>query len=345
MPSSVNATVKTPVVGAYLEGWRRVLRAPALALSILVVTFLTAIPLGYAVGTMIGQQLGSSVIADLPAWNWNEGWAAEFAAQAQGLGRTFTHEIVGFGGTLKILSDIVDKRAVNPVLLGAAAAYGALWMFLTGGIIDRLARGRPVRAAGFFAACGGYSLRLIRLGVVTTAVYAVLFQYLHPLLFTRLYDHYTRDMTSERHGIALRVTLYAVFGLILLVVNLIADYAKIRLVVEDRRSIISALGASMRFIRRRPLRTLSLYLLNTLGFLFVIRLWFQAAPQAWDTPLFAFVVTQIYLLGRVWLRLTFLASETVFFQGELAHAGYTARPPHVWPNSPSEEAIRNLTVR
>ena len=332
----------TPVLGAYLEGWRRVLRAPTLALSILAVTFLTAIPLGYAVGSMIGEHLGSSAIADLPAWNWNEGWAMEFAAQARGLGRTFTHEVVGFGGTLKILSDIVDHQSINPTLLGAAIAYATLWMLLTGGIIDRLARGRPVRAAGFFAACGGYGLRLIRLGVVSTAAYWALFRYLHPLLFTRVYDHYTRNMTSERDGIALRIGLYAAFGLVLFTVNLVIDYAKIRLVVEDRRSVISALGASMRFLRRRPFRAFSLYLVNGVGFLFVIRLWFQAAPQAWDTPLIAFIITQMYLLGRVWLRLTFLASETVFFQGELAHAGYTARPPHVWPNSPAEEAVHNL---
>jgi hypothetical protein len=28
------------------------------------------------------------------------------------------------------------------------------------------------------------------------------------------------------------------------------------------------------------------------------------------------------------------------FQGRLAHAGYTAAPPAVWPDSPAAEAIR-----
>ncbi len=348
MPSSVEPTlpvarVKTPVLAAYLEGWRRVIGAPVLALSLLLTTFATALPLGAALGAMIGEHLGSSVLAEKPAWNWHEGWAAEFAAQAQGIGRTFTHEIVGFGGTLKILSDIADRQSLNPTLIAAAVFYGVLWIFLTGGIVDRLARGRAVRTAGFFSACGAYVGRLLRLSIVMLAAYWMLFRYLHPFLLDHIYNHYTRNMTVELDGMLIRIALYIAFAAVLFVVNLIFDFAKVRMVVEDRRSVISALGASMRFLRRRPLRAFGLYLLNGIGFLMVLRLWLEASPQAWDSMSWAFLVTQLYLLARIALRLVFIASETVFFQGELAHAGYTARPPHVWPNSPAIEAIHNLT--
>ena len=60
---------------------------------------------------------------------------------------------------------------------------------------------RAVRAAGFFAACGGYFGRMLRLGAVTGAVYAALFTWLHPYLFSTLWDRATRDMTSERDGL------------------------------------------------------------------------------------------------------------------------------------------------
>ncbi len=319
-------------------------RAPALAASLLIVTLLMALALGATVGAMLQEQLGASVLAEKPAWNWNAAWASEFAAQAQGLGRTFTHEIMGFGGSIKILSDIADGKSLNPALAGAALAYALLWLGLTGGILDRLARGRAVRAAGFFAACGGYAGRLLRLGIVTTTAYALAYRYLHPFLFGRVYNHYTRDVTAESTGLLIRMGLYLVFFTVIAAVSLVSDYAKIRLVVEDRRSVIGAIGAALRFVRRRPGRVIGLYLLNTLGFVAALRLWFEFAPQAWQTVLYAFAAAQLYLLLRIWLKLTFLASETVFFQGELAHAGYTARPPHVWPNSASEEAIRNLTT-
>ena len=331
------------MIGSFVEGWRRVIAAPALSASLLVVTLLVALPLGRALGGMIEANLGSSVEAHTAAWNWDAAWAAEFAAQAQGLGKTFTHEIIGFGGTLKILSGIADNQPLNTTLAGAVMAYSALWLFLSGGILDRLARGRAVRAAGFFSACGGYFGRMLRLAIVMWTTYWAMLKWLHPFLFVRVYDHFTRDMTAEKNGLLVRVLLYLAFGLTLFIANVIFDYAKVRIVVEDRRSVIGALGASMRFLRRRPFRSLSLYLLNAVAFLMVLRLWLEAAPQAWDSIGWAFFITQIYLLVRIWLRLAFVSSEIVFFQGELAHAGYTARPPHVWPNSSSAEAIENLT--
>jgi hypothetical protein len=336
------SSVKAPILGSFGEGWRRVIGAPALSASLLVVTLLIALPLGRALGGMIEDHLGSSMAAHDAAYNWNAGWAAEFAAQAQGLGRTFTHEIIGFGGTLKILSGIADNQPLNVTLAGAVMAFSVLWLFLTGGILDRLARGRAVRAGGFFAACGGYFFRMLRLAAVMWTVYWALFKWLHPFLLTRVYDHFTRDMTQEKNGLIVRVLLYLAFGLALLIVNLIFDYAKVRMVVEDRRSVISALGASMRFLRRRPFRAFGLYLLNVVAFLMVLRLWLEVAPQAWHSIGWAFLITQIYLLVRIWLRLAFVSSQIVFFQGELAHAGYTARPPHVWPNSAAAEAIANL---
>ena len=52
-------------------------------------------------------------------------------------------------------------------------------------------------------------------------------------------------------------------------------------------------------------------------------------------------IGQIYIVGRHYLKLVFYASETAFFQGALAHAGYTAAPAVVWPESPAAEAIVN----
>ncbi len=50
-------------------------------------------------------------------------------------------------------------------------------------------------------------------------------------------------------------------------------------------------------------------------------------------------VGQIYVLARLWIKLTFWASETSLFQGRLGHAGYVARPEPTWPESPAVDAI------
>jgi hypothetical protein len=331
------------MLGSALEGWRRVFRAPSVTASVLVATLLVALPLAVALKGMLVAHLGPSIEAERALSGWNQSWAGEFAQQAQGLGRTFTHEVIGFGGTIAIVSGILDRQPLNPALAGAIAAYLALWMFLSGGIIDRYARGRPVGTAAFFAACGVYGVRFLRLGVIMGATFWILFAQVHPFLFGRVYPYLVRDLTAERTALIYRVWLYALFGLLLMTCNIVFDYAKVRAVVEDRRSMWGALLAAKRFIRRRVLRVFGLYLMNGLVFLVIIRLWYEAAPSAGMPTWAAFTITQIYLLLRIWTRLAFVASEVVFFQAELAHAGYTAAPPLVWPESASAEAIGNLT--
>lgn len=339
------AAPKATAFGAFLEGWRRVFRAPAITLGVLATLFLLALPLGLALRGMLAEHLGSSVVSERAASGWDAGWAAEFGAQAQGLGRTFTHEILGFGSTISIVGGFFDAKPLPPVVAGAAAAFAVLWTFLSGGILDRFARARPVRTAAFFAACGVYFWRFLRVAVVVGAAYWALFAWLHPFLFGTLWDRWTQDLTSERTAAILRGGLYGAFALSLALVSIVSDYAKVRAVVEDRRSMLGALGASMRFLRRRAFRAFGLYLLSAVASFLIMRLWFTAAPAASDSVMVAFLLTQLYLLARVWAKLAWMASEVVFFQGELAHATYTAAPLEMWPDSPAAEALENLVAR
>jgi len=333
---------RASVLGAFLEGWRRTLRAPALTLGVLAVTFLTALPLGVVLQDRLETHFGSSLEAERALSSWNAVWTSEFEAQASGFTRTFTHEILGFGGTLAALSAFADAMPLDPGIAVVVAGYVILWMFLSGGVLDRLARGRPVRASAFFSACGGYFPRFLRLAVVTGPCYWALFTLLHPWLFVTIYDRWTRDETAEHRVVVIRVGLYLVFLGALAAVNIVADFAKVRFVVEDRRSMISALGASLRFIRRRAFRVSALYVLNVLAVLVILRLWMQTAPGVAAPTWLVLLAGQIYLVARIWARLAFMASEIAFFQGELAHAGFTARPEPIWPESPAVEAIRNL---
>jgi hypothetical protein len=52
-----------------------------------------------------------------------------------------------------------------------------------------------------------------------------------------------------------------------------------------------------------------------------------------------FAIGQLYVIGRLWVKLVFWASETALFQNRLAHAGYVARPEPAWPESPAADAI------
>jgi hypothetical protein len=336
-------------VAALIEGMKRVNRAPAILLGVWVMTILVSLPLTLALRGMLEQHLGSSLAADSAASGVNYDWWQEFSDQATGLGTTFKPTIIGFGAVLDNLSAFFDNEHRPIVIAGAASAYVVLWMFVAGGILDRYARDRATRAHGFFAVSGVFFFRFLRLAVLIWLVYALLFGYVHHWLFvgfgTRpgLYAWLTRDTAVERTAFVTRAALYIVFGSIVGACNLTFDYAKVRAVVEDRRSMVGAVRAAIGFVRRNAAAAVALYAVNIALFGLVVAAYALVAAGAgssgWSLWL-GFGIGQLYVLARLWVKLVFWASETALFQTRLAHAAYVARPLPVWPESPAAEALK-----
>lgn len=329
---------------AFLDGVRRVLRAPAILAGVFTFTLLLALPAGHLVRAGITASLGSSRVADDMAAGINIEWWDHYLESASGLGRSFTPTIVGFPAVLDNLSRFLDNQHAVPAVAALGTIYVVVWMFLLGGILDRLARNRPSRAQAFFGACGVFFWRFIRLGIVAGIGYYLLFGVLHGWLFGNVYGWATRDLTVERSAFLIRLALYAVFGALLVAWTIALDYAKIRAVVEDRRSMLGAMIAGSRFAWRHPAKTGLLWLINGAAFVAILALYAFAAPGpagAGTAAWLAFLVGQTYLLARLFLKLTVYASQTALFQDMLAHASYTAAPVPVWPESPSAEAIAN----
>ena len=333
-----------PAISAFREGIGRVNHAPAVVAGMFAVTLLVSLPLAYALDTMIAAHLGSSLAAESLATGTNYDWWQEFSAQATGLGTTFVPTISGFAAVLNNVSRFVDRAPMAATIVGVTTAWMVLWSFLSGGVIDRFARARRTRGQGFFAACGMHVWRLFRLGIIAAIVYAVLFGFVHRWIFSDAYVWLTRDTTVERTSFTIRLAGYVIFGLLLIACNIVFDYARIRIVVEDRRSAIAATLAAARFVRRHGSGILGLYGLNAVAFLLLIAVYALLAPGAAGSGAsmwFALGLGELYIVGRHYLKLLFYASETAFFQGALAHAGYTAAPVPVWPDSPAAEMIVN----
>jgi hypothetical protein len=330
------------VVGAFVDGFRRVRSAPAVLAGVYGVTLLLAVPPALLLREELRAHLGSSLAAETAAAGVNYDWWQELSSDASGLRATFVPGIIGFAAVLENTSAIADGRWPDGPVAGLAAAYVLIWTFLAGGVLDRFARQRPTKASGFFAAAGVYFFRFLRLAFLAALGYWLLFGVVHPWLFDRLYGWAIRELDVERTAFGIRLLLYGVFAALLTGWNLTLDYAKIRAVVEDRRSMIAALEAGARFAWRRPGRVAALYGLNAAAFLLLLALYGLVAPGAGPAGIVAwlgFLVSQVYLVARLGLKLLFYASETAFFQGELAHAGYTAAPLPTWPDSPAAEAI------
>ena len=324
------------------EGVRRVNRAPAILIGVWALTVLVSLPLALALREMLARHLGGSLAADTAASGVNYDWMQEFGDQASGLGTTFKPTIIGFGAVLDNLSGFIDNTQRPVAIVGAASVYIVVWILVAGGIIDRYARDRPTRAHGFFACAGEFFFRFLRLAAAQWIVYAVLFAGLHPWLFDTLYPRLTHEITVERTAFLIRVGFYLVFGVVLAGCTMVFDYAKVRAVVEDRRSMLGAINAAVGFIRRNAGAVVALFLLNFGVFVVAVAVYALVAPGAGRAGLSMWLgvaVGQAYVLARLWIKLTFWASETALFQGRLGHAGYVARPEPTWPESPAADAM------
>ena len=329
------------VVGhSWRDGLRRVAAAPTVIVGIYCITLLTALPLALSLRDALQDHLGSSLAAGEAADGVNYDWWQEFSGQATGIGTTFTPTIIGFATTLDSVSGLLDRRALSTPIAWTLGVYLAGWMFVTGGILDRYARGRRVGAFAFFAACGTFFFRFIRLGIAAAVTYWFLFTYVHEWLFAKWYVNVTRDLPVERTVFLWRVLMYAIFITLVAAATLAFDYAKVRAVVEDRRSMTGALIAALRFIVRNPTRVMGLYAINAVLFLAVIAAWGlinQGAGGAGIWMWTGVAVSQGYILVRLVVKLQVLASETALFQRSLAHWGYSAVPIAARPEPPIVE--------
>ena len=336
------------LVQAFRDGIRRVNSAPVLLLGVWVMTLLVSLPLTFAMRSELAQHLDASLEADAAASGVNHDWMQEFRGRASGMGTTFSPTIIGFGAILDNLSAFVDQERRPLLILCAAAVYLALWTFVAGGLIDRYARDRNTRVEGFLWASAVHAVRFLRLGLVAAFVYGLLFRVVHPWLFGTLFRELTDDLTAERSAFFLRLALYVLFAIALATCSLVLDYAKVRIVVEDRRSVLAALSGAVRFLRRNGGAAAALYLADAALFVAVLALYAAVAPGAgssgWSMWL-GFGIAQVYLLARLWVKLVFWASETALFQGRLAHAGYVAAARPIWPDSPAAEGFGGFTPR
>lgn len=294
-------------LSALRDGARRVARAPLLVVGVWLLNLLIAAP------------FAAAIRVELPPPWWDE-----FVAQVAALGLSLAPTVLGVAALVS--GQAPDGNAALAALVsGAAAANLLIGAFLLGGVLDRLARDHATGSHGFFAACGGMFSRFLRLALITAPAYGVVAIW--------LYRELARNVLAGPLEVAPRALVPLA---LLLVIDLFVDYAQVRLVVEDRRSVIGAIAAAVRFVGRHAGATIGLLLVTAAvsGGVLALQAWL------WRGAIGAGTALVLYLTIRLVTRLAFAAARIALFQSRLAHAGYTARPRVVWPDSPAAEAIR-----
>ena len=298
------------MLAAFIDGIRRVAAAPLLFLSLYGLTLAAALAMGSPAPEVgaVGVESAGTTGDGAPV----------------GITHAFGPDPSGFA----VVAAFSSLARGTPLAGAAALALGGMlvWTFLAGGALDRLARQRWAGGAGFLAACRHHFWPLTRLTLLAGALYWLLFGVLRPWLSSAPPGASVADPGSGAHSDAAWLALNGLFAAGRAGIGLVLDYARVRTVVEDRRSAIGALLAALRFMARRPAPVAGLWVLNMVLLALVLAGCSLVAPAAMGFGRIGpFLVAQLYTAAHLLAMLVAWASQTAYFQGQLAHPTYVAR--------------------
>jgi hypothetical protein len=205
----------------------------------------------------------------------------------------------------------------SSLLFFLSLLYVCVNCFLAGGFISIYAKEYPSSFTDFLMDGARYFGKFFRLALVALIVYGLFFGLIVGWMNDSIHQ-WTRNEASETVPYAYYMIRNVVVLFLMSLLYMIFDYARIRMVVDDRTSALAASTAGARFAVSGFLRTYGLYLLlSVIGLLFiaVYAIIEGLIPQESYWPLvILFIVQQLYMLARFWLKAGFYACQTSLYQ-------------------------------
>ena len=308
-------TGRPSALRALVGGLDDVGRAPLLVAAVTVITFAMTLPFAIALGARLQTALASQPAVVLAETEIDPDWWQEFRKQARGLDATFTPAVLGFAATLDSFSGLLDGRQPPAGVIGPLLLSIVMWAFLWGGILTRFARGAKIGIGGFIQAGFAFAPRFVAIALMAMIGVIVLYLTLHPLLFGPVYRSLAAATSNERDAFLVRAVLYLVFLAPLMLVSLIADYARVSSVAGDAPSFAGAVKAGAAFVRTNIGSVLTLSVM-TAAILLVVTAAYGALEVYGGTRMAgwrAIAIAQAYIVFRLAMRLAVAASELRLF--------------------------------
>lgn len=199
-----------------------------------------------------------------------------------------------------------------------AVLFILLFIFLNGGLLGRLLdREGRVTLGIFFADCGRYFARFFRLFLMSLFFYAVVFGGVLGLLSAGL-KPWLENARTEWPGLILSNVHFLIGLLLLSIVHIVFDYARIVIVADEEAKSFRALRLALKFLKKRFFRAWSLYLLIVSAFLAGTALDFiisgRLAEPATLTLVLGFVWMQVMVVFRLWIKVLFFSAQSEFYR-------------------------------
>jgi hypothetical protein len=283
------------IVRAFSTGFRRATSEPKMVLVLFVINILTAIPLAMAFREVLKAGLGSSMAP---------------SELMEGMDFTVLADF------MRLHSEAVS--AVFSQIAWVMVLYMLVNTFLSGGILTGLRWNNahsPI--SEFFSGCARYFVRFLRLFFLFVVVLVIVVPIL-AMVLALLSQLFTRNSTSEITDFISGIVLIILFLIPVMILLMIADYAKIAVVVNDETAMVKTAWRSTEFVFSHFTKTVGLELMMLLVpivlFAIYMVLDLNIGMTTDLTIIIMLIIQQLFMASRAWSKVFFFAGEMSLYQ-------------------------------
>jgi hypothetical protein len=303
----------------FRNGLATVLRLRKIAGLIYLLNLLTAAVVTLPLFILFHQKIGLLPARGEMSTGFSYSWWSAFNFSADGLEKTIRPSLSGGFGPL--FDNIEMLFTGNWAAFGwAVFVLGILYIFLSaflnGGAVALFVEDKPFSMQRFFSQAGLYFHHMAALTVTLISLFWIIYKGLYPLVFS-LVDKITAGSLSQPFIWIINFIGYVVIIKVVFIVTLIFDYARVILIIEKKSSSWQCIGQATLFV----FRNFRSFALNALLVLIAVLLTIIAGllfSVVHSTTVFLLVLLvllqQIFMLMQIGMRLTFYASETLFYE-------------------------------
>ena len=261
------------------------------------------------------DSFGDSLVGERMAKGFDMLWWEEYRDQSEGLERTFTPSVIGKGAILNNLESLVlmTFSSLPPAVLIFGLVYIIFRTFLAGGILSTFDRRETqFSLKKFFGGAGIYFFPFALVMLLSWVFYFGVLDILYRG-FSSIRNSVAQTSFSEVTPFYLGLFFSVILLFILLLLQMLFDYARIQIVVEQRKNILIAVRDALTFTVKHPGSTLALFymlmlvnILITLVYLLIQNLIPQNSVLG---VIFVFLLQQIFIFTVIFTRCWLYASE------------------------------------
>jgi len=304
----------------FFKGFKNTGKLTRMIVLLLVINLAFSLLLAVPMYHSLKGSLGNSLSGDRMAEGFDYLWWEEYRDDAQGLEKTFMPSIIGKGAILNNLEGLIQLRVFDlpPIILIFGLLYIILHTLLAGGILSAF-RKEDVKFSlkDFFQGAGSFFFRFFLLMILSWMFFLIIGQGIKGGLDSIL-NGVRETAFSEVTPFYLGLAFSAIVFFLFLFIQMVFDYGRIKVVLEDSPNVLTSAAGAFGFVFRHLGSTLGLfYLLFLVQMVFtLIYILIQGIiPQSSFLGVaLAFLFQQLFIFGLIWIRCWLYSSQMELYR-------------------------------